>query len=58
MIFRYILLGLVAYWLFKRVFKIRDAVRTDRHPSQPQAPKKEPKKDKHGGEYVDYEEVE
>ncbi len=62
--FKYLLIGLVAYWVFKRIFKVADAVKRDRKPPQddsatPTPPNKKPKIDhSKGGEYVDYEEVE
>ncbi|MFT7101374.1 MAG: hypothetical protein ACJA19_001888, partial [Bacteroidia bacterium] len=27
--FKYLLIGLVAYWVFKRIFKVADAVKRD-----------------------------
>jgi hypothetical protein len=62
--FRYLLIGLVAYWLFKRVFKVADAVKRDGKPPQndtatPKSPNKKSQIDhSKGGEYVDYEEIE
>ncbi|MFT5952092.1 MAG: hypothetical protein ACI9AU_000808 [Bacteroidia bacterium] len=62
--FKYLLIGLIAYWVFKRVFKVADAVKQDRNPPQsdrpsPPQPNKKPNIDhSKGGEYVDYEEVE
>ncbi len=61
--FKYLLIGLVAYWVFKRIFKVADAVKRDRKPPQddsatPKPPDKKPNIDhSKGGEYVDYEEV-
>jgi len=53
----------VAYWVFKRIFKVADAVKRDGKPPQddsntPPPPNKKPNIDhSKGGEYVDYEEV-
>lgn len=61
--FKYLLIGLVAYWVFKRIFKVADAVKRDGKPPQgdsatPPPPNKKPNIDhSKGGEYVDYEEV-
>jgi hypothetical protein len=53
--FKYLLIGIIAYWIMKRVFRINNAVRNN----EPQKPNQTPKQeDKHGGDYVDYEEVE
>jgi hypothetical protein len=62
MIFKYLLIGLVAYWVFKRIFKVADAVKRDGKPPQDDTatppPNKKPNIDhSKGGEYVDYEEV-
>ena len=51
--FKYIIIGILGYWIVKRVFKISSAVNQDR---QAHAPKEE-NQDKHGGDYVDFEEV-
>ena len=32
--FKYLLIGLIAYWVFKRVFKVADAVKQDGNPPQ------------------------
>lgn len=62
--FKYLLIGLVAYWVFKRVFKVADAVKRDGQQSQdhkanPSNPSNKSNIDhSKGGEYVDYEEVE
>jgi hypothetical protein len=62
--FKYLLIGLVAYWVFKRIFKVAEAVKKDGNPPQSGGPTQQPPKKKpnidhsKGGEYVDYEEVE
>lgn len=53
MILRYLFLGIVLYWIIQRIFKLTKAVNSD---PRYQKPKK--KDDKHGGDYVDYEEIE
>jgi hypothetical protein len=61
--FKYLLIGLIAYWVFRRVFKVADAVKQDGKPTQSDRPKQQPPNKKpnidhsKGGEYVDYEEV-
>lgn len=56
---RYLLLGILIYFLVSRILKIGAAVKQDsaKDPSRPKDNKKNPK-DNHGGEYVDYEEIE
>ncbi len=63
--FKYLLIALVAYWVFKRVFKVADAVKRDGQTPQddrarPQQPNSKNSNVDHskGGEYVDYEEIE
>jgi hypothetical protein len=46
---KYILVGIIVYFIIKRVFNIKTAVSNDVETKQPT--------DKHGGQYVDYEEV-
>lgn len=56
--FKYIILGVLAYWILKRVFRISAIVKQDGHPSPP-PPNSPSKKDNNiEGEYVDYEEIE
>lgn len=56
--FKYIILGVLAYWILKRVFRISAAVKQDGVPPVTPPPNRKPPKDDHGGEYVDYEEIE
>ncbi|MEY2923917.1 MAG: hypothetical protein RLZZ337_457 [Bacteroidota bacterium] len=56
--FKYIILGLLGYWILKRVFKISQVVQQDGKDPIDQNRKNNPPQDNHGGEYVDYEEVE
>lgn len=56
--FKYIILGVLAYWILKRVFRISAAVKQDVAPPVTPPPNKHTPKDNHGGEYVDYEEIE
>jgi len=61
--FKYLLIALVAYWVFKRVFKVADAVKRDGQPTQDNRSRQNNNKKSNidhskGGEYVDYEEVE
>ncbi len=61
--FKYLLLVLVGYWIYKRVFRVVDAVKRDGQP--PQDSKARPTESNNksnidhskGGEYVDYEEI-
>jgi hypothetical protein len=58
---KYLFLGLLIYWIVKRIFRIKDVVQ-QKGPQPNNTTIKNPKKsikqdDKHGGEYVDYEEV-
>ncbi|MGB0851302.1 MAG: hypothetical protein ACPGTP_08635 [Bacteroidia bacterium] len=58
--FRYLLVGLIIYWIGKRVFKLSDAVKNDGKPKNENPPsgnKTRSTSDKHGGDYVDFEEV-
>ena len=52
--FKYIIIGILGYWIIKRVFKITAAVSQDKQTHVP----KDEKQDKHGGDYVDFEEIE
>ena len=57
--FKYIILGVLAYWILKRVFKISAIVKQDGSiPTSPPPPNPPSKKDNIEGEYVDYEEIE
>ncbi|MDB4106987.1 hypothetical protein OAD66_02850 [Bacteroidia bacterium] len=59
MIFRYIIVGLIIYWIGKRVFRISSLVKNNgESPDKSSAKHSTKKVDKHGGDYVDYEEVE
>jgi hypothetical protein len=59
---KYLFLGLIIYWVVKRISRISYVVRQNDSQKQEttvnnsQKPTK--KNDKHGGQYVDYEEVE
>lgn len=55
---KFILLAIIGYFILKRVFKVSEAVRNDgKAPSKQNTSPKPSNKDKHGGEYVDYEEI-
>ena len=64
--FKYLILGLLAYWIYKRIFRVADAVRQDGNASSTDRtakptntpPQKSNMDHSKGGEYVDYEEVE
>ena len=62
--FKYLLIALVGYWVFRRVFKVADAVKRDGRPAPDENITSEKPKSKSnidhskGGQYVDYEEVE
>ncbi len=58
--FKYIILGVLAYWILKRVFRISAIVKQDGNiPTSPPPPTPPSKKDNNiEGEYVDYEEIE
>ncbi len=64
MIFKYLLIALVGYWVFRRVFNIADAVKRNGHPAPKEnIPSDKPKNKSNidhskGGQYIDYEEVE
>lgn len=47
---KYLLIGLIGYFILKRIMNIKTAVSNDR-------PAQKGPSDKHGGEYVDYEEI-
>lgn len=49
---KYLIIGVIAYFILKRVLNIGSAVNKDSQQSAPPVDK-----DKHGGEYVDYEEL-
>ncbi len=53
--FKYLAIGILLFWIYKRVFRIKEAVKEDssNNNNQPNS-----KKDNHGGDYVDYEEIE
>lgn len=53
LLLRYIFLLIILYWIIKRITKLTRIVNSD---PRYQKPKKE--KDKHGGDYIDYEEIE
>jgi hypothetical protein len=58
--FRYIILGILIYWIVKRVFRVTEAVKQDKVNAEQGTEvkgKPKPRKDNHGGEYVDYKEV-
>ena len=61
--FKYIIIGILAYWISKRVFRVSRAVKNDGNPQTPPNANhrttvtKETKAHNHGGEYVDYEEI-
>ena len=46
---KYLLVIVLIYFIASRVFKISNSVKKDKRSKKP--------KDKHGGEYVDYEEI-
>jgi len=58
---KYLFLGLIIYWVVKRISRISNAVRQNNSQKQQttvnNSQKTTKKNDKHGGEYVDYEEV-
>ena len=61
--FKYLLIVLIGYWVFKRATRVADAVKRDGRPTENQKSKPNKKTDTNidhskGGEYVDYEEVE
>ena len=63
MMFKYLLIVLIGYWVFKRVTRVADAVKRDGRPPEDKHPNSNKKKNTNidhskGGEYVDYEEVE
>jgi len=47
---KYLLIGVLIYFLATRFLKIGSVLKNES--------KNDPKKDKHGGDYVDYEEIE
>ena len=51
--FKYIIIGILGYWIVKRVFRISVAVNQDKETHAT----KESSEDKHGGDYVDFEEL-
>ncbi|MBT8327162.1 MAG: hypothetical protein KJP21_05530 [Bacteroidia bacterium] len=51
--FKYIIIGILGYWIIKRVFRISAAVNQEKQTQSP----KETKEDRHGGDYVDFEEI-
>jgi hypothetical protein len=62
--FKSLLLVLIGYWIYKRVFRVVDAVKQDGNPQQSKTTtirkksNKRPKLDhSDGGDYVDYEEI-
>lgn len=62
--FRYILIGLIAYWVIKRIARVVGAIQKD-GPDKPnntttrrKAPGQSNIDHSKGGEYVDYEEIE
>ena len=59
---KYLFLGLIIYWVVKRIFRISNVVRQNEPQKQDttvnNSQKTTKKNDKHCGEYVDYEEVE
>ena len=59
---KYLFLGLIIYWVVKRISRISNVVRQNEPKKQDttvnNSQKTTKKNDKHGGEYVDYEEVE
>ena len=57
--FRYLLIGLIIYWIVKRVFRVSEVVKNDTKDKDTNVKGNTPnKKDNHGGEYIDYKEVE
>jgi hypothetical protein len=62
--FKYLLIGLVIYWVSRRIFRVADAVKRDSVPPQNEPKTTNPPNTKStidhskGGEYVEYEEVE
>jgi len=59
---KYLFLGLIIYWVVKRISRISHVVRQNDSQKQQttvnNSQKTTKKNNKHGGEYVDYEEVE
>lgn len=57
--FRYLLLGLLIYWIVKRIFRVSEVVKNDTNNRDTKVKgNTQKKKDNHGGEYIDYREVE
>ena len=62
--FKYLLIALIGYWVFKRIFNVADAVKRDGRPaSNDNIPSDKPKNKSNidhskGGQYIDYEEAE
>ena len=56
---KYLLVGIVIYFLVSRILRIGAAVKQDsaKNNAKPNTKRDQPK-DNHGGEYVDYEEIE
>ena len=61
---KYLIIGLLIYWIAQRVMRISYAAKHNGKPPLPKNPQKPqqtkvspPKKDNHGGDYVDFEEV-
>lgn len=59
---RFLVIGILVYWIFKRIFKVADAVKRDGQPISNKPPVKPKSKSNidhsNGGEYVDFEEIE
>ena len=61
--FKSLLLALIGYWIYKRVFRVVNAVKEDGQPQQRRRPAPKPSNKKpsldhsSGGDYVDYEEI-
>ena len=63
MFFKSLLVVLIGYWIYKRVFRVVDAVKQDGKPKQTKnsttrQQRKTSSDHTNKGEYVDYEEVE
>lgn len=55
---KYLLLGVLIYFLVSRIFRIGAVLKQDDSNKAKSNVKKNKPKDNHGGEYVDYEEIE